>query len=90
MQLAGCASEWDDNKELRALLRKGGSIFIPLPTKDAVEPSVDCAGLNKDALLPVMARLRNPETDQIGMVNIPHIELQLLFSNWIFPANILT
>ena len=40
---------------------------------------MDAAGLNADALLPVVKRLTGDELgDQIGMVNIPSIETELL------------
>ena len=79
VDLSGCAAAWDDDRTLRQQLRKKGSIFSPLPGKEKVEPSVDAAGLNADALLPVVKRLTGDELgDQIGMVNIPSIETELL------------
>ena len=80
IDLSGCASEWDDVKDLRASLRQRGSIFSPLPGQLAVEPSVDAAALNVSALLPVVRRLRDENTDSVGMVSIGNVEAQLLAS----------
>ena len=80
VNLSGCASEWDDVKDLRTSLRRTGSIFSPLPGKLAVEPSVDAASLNFPALLPVVRRLHDGEDGHVGMVAIGHVEAQLLAS----------
>ena len=80
IDLSGCESEWDDVKDLRANLRQRGSIFSPLPGQLAVEPSVDAAALNVSALLPVVRRLRDENTDSVGMVSIGNVEAQLLAS----------
>ena len=80
VDLSGCASEWDDVKDLRTSLRRTGSIFSPLPGKLAVEPSVDAASLNFPALLPVVRRLHDEEDGKVGMVAIGNIETQLLAS----------
>ena len=82
VDLTGCATEWEDSKELRKLVRQTGSLFSPLPTKLVVEPSVDAAALNHTALLPVAKRLHVPDSDGIGMVSIPKIEEQLLVILW--------
>ena len=85
VDLSGCASAWDDDRALRQQLRKNGSIFSPLPGKEKVEPSVDAAGLNADALLPVVKRLTGENLgDQIGMVSIPSIETELPVSHFPF------
>ena len=70
VQLEGCATEWDDDRKLRSLLRKTGSVF-------ALESSVECAGFNVAALLPIMKRLAFPD-QTIGMVNIPQVESEFL------------
>lgn len=77
VEIGGCASEWEGNKELRQLLRKTGSIFVPEAGKSAVEPTICAAGVNLEALLPVMKRLRDPTTSQLGMVSIPNVEAEL-------------
>ena len=77
VQLEGCATEWDDDRKLRSLLRKTGSVFALLPGKEALESSVECAGFNVAALLPIMKRLAFPD-QTIGMVNIPQAESEFL------------
>ena len=88
VDLSGCASAWDDDRSLRQQLRTKGSIFSPLPGQDKVEPSVDAAALNVDALLPVVKRLTGDDLgDQIGMVTIPSIETEFPVSHFNFSLN---
>ena len=41
---------------------------------------MDAAALNVSALLPVVRRLRDENTDSVGMVSIGNVEAQLLAS----------
>lgn len=81
--LDGLAATWDESRELRQILRANGSLFQTLPGRNSLDHSVDAAGYNKDALLPVMKLLRNPSTDEIGMVSIPALEAECLNNIWL-------
>ena len=77
VDLEGCATEWDDDRKLRSLLRKTGSVFALLPDKESLESSVECASFNVTALLPVMKRLGLPD-QTVGMITIPQIQSEFL------------
>lgn len=75
--LDGVADEWEDMKGLRKSIKANKSLFVPEPLKDHAVPTVACAQVNFDVLVPLAKRLKG-EARSVGMHAVPCLEKQSL------------
>lgn len=78
VDIEGLASDWESSKAVRSFVRTNHSLF---PEElDGQRLDVNISGAEKcvDMLIPLLKKLVDPETFEVGMCSIPDLEAEWL------------
>lgn len=74
--LDGLVCDWDACDVLRERMRVHKTLFLPEPRMSETRATVSCADRNVEVLKPLVQRLTDPTTGQVGMLTVPDLEKQ--------------
>lgn len=74
LDIQGLAEAWESNAQLRSRAREHGSLFNHVVDGNPMDVNMRGAEVNDNVLYPLVERLRDAESGEIGMVSIPSLE----------------
>ena len=78
MNIDAVASEWEGTRSIRERVRDRGVLFEDFVGGKKLEVNIHGAEYHAEILLPVLKKLADPESGEIGMCGIPALEKEFL------------